>query len=102
MDTLLELLEDAKDLVWNDDDEYVIGYNHGIERAISIIYDYFAPIKPKPYQRGGWLCGHCNKVTEVGGANYCWNCGRRIQWTTEHAEPADTISAEETGTSAAT
>ena len=80
---IFDELEEAKDLVWNDDDEYEYGYNAGIDRAISIIKTGFTP---KLDPRGGWFCGNCGKVIHIGGAGYCWYCGRVIEWQTAGAE----------------
>jgi len=41
IEELIEKLEDEKELIWNDDDEYEIGFNAGIDMAISVIKEYF-------------------------------------------------------------
>lgn len=71
------------------DDEYTRGFNNGLNEAIMIARSLEKKGMPKPYRRGGWLCPNCDKVIEVGGAHYCWNCGTQLIWGSVRGKRAE-------------
>ena len=64
IDKLIEKLEESKELVWTDDDEYSIGFNNGIDMAISIINEFYnkEDIKMSEVLR---TCPFCGKNAEI-------------------------------------
>ena len=91
---VIEAFNDAKELVWLDDDEYTIGYNNGIEAGknitLALLKDQEA-VKPVLDEQTGriWLCGKCGSYVGFEDNDpydpneydtYCRECGRPVLW----------------------
>ena len=102
---VIEAFDEAKELVWTDDDEYTVGYNNGLEagknialtllkeqeakQTIKQIYhvmmnrDYENPVEVTRYD---WLCPTCKSLLcrdiDVIDDNYhfCKVCGQAVKW----------------------
>lgn len=87
MEKVIEAFDDAKELVWLDDDEYTVGYNDGIEAGknitLAMLKEQEAVVHPEP-SRGMIYITNC-RCDSCGGYlipedNFCRGCGKRIEW----------------------
>ena len=85
VEKIVKAFDDAKELVWADDDEYTVGYNNGLEAGKNIA---LAPLKeqepvepiPPKYESDLWRCGNCNhQLFRAEHEKYCPNCGRAVK-----------------------
>ena len=82
---IIKTFNDAKELVFTDDDEYTIGYNNGLEAGKNIalvLLKEQESVKPRytPESIYSWECGACAEPFDRI-ANYCPNCGKPVKWT---------------------
>ena len=85
---VIEAFDEAKELVWTDDDEYTVGYNNGLEAgkniALALLKEQEA-VKPKSKSRHGEYpqivhrCGSCNEIL-YRYYKFCPSCGRAVKW----------------------
>lgn len=78
---VIDAFDEAKELVWTDDDEYTVGYNNGLEVGKDIA---LALLKEQERKKGSWdygtKCSVCKgtiippKDRKVR-ANFCPWCG---------------------------
>ena len=99
MENIIEAFDEAKELVWRDDDEYTIGYNNGLEAGKNIALSLMEKQKAKPVVRkqckkehedgsidyfAEWYCPHCSLLILRGFDNpsikFCYKCGNPILW----------------------
>lgn len=86
MEKVIEAFDNAKELVWLEDDEYTVGYNSGIEAGKNITLALLKeqePVKPVNVRwemniRGG-TCPKCLNWVQRS-YNYCPFCGKAVKW----------------------
>ena len=83
MEKVIEAFDEAKELVWTDDDEYTVGYNNGLEAgkdiALALLKDQPQLVRCKDCKFGFSEYGYvfCTKpYVEKGSANHKpdWFC----------------------------
>ena len=96
---VIKAFDEAKELVWLEDDEYTVGYNNGIEAGKNITLALLKEQEPKQIVRkqgkrensdgsidyfGEWYCPHCGKLLNRGFAlpwiEFCYKCGKALMW----------------------
>ena len=91
MEKVIKAFDEAKELVWTDDDEYTMGYNNGLEAGKNIAISL---LKEQEVKESKWLslpykkdrvcerCGHdepykfADKESDV--FLYCPHCGAKM------------------------
>lgn len=98
LEKVIKAFDDAKELVWLEDDEYTVGYNNGIEACKNIILSLLKDREAKPMTEydDGWDCPRCGlkligktasgyPCNELDLPNdeivkYCPVCGQEVKW----------------------
>lgn len=92
IDKVIESFDEAKELVWTDDDYFTMGYNNGLEEGKNIALTL---LEEQEQKTGHWIvleycanegiyCSKClNKIFDRSTkpkkklSNYCPNCGSK-------------------------
>ena len=95
---VIKAFDDAKELVWRDDDEYTVGYNNGIEAGKNITLSMLKEQETKWIHREDLdfkdklgcnhfhgMCGNCGFIHDfiddhTGQYKYCPQCGQAVKW----------------------
>ena len=85
---VIEAFDEAKELVWTNDDEYTVGYNNGLEAgkniALAMLKEQEA-VKPVLLRDGrnkyysDYICHRCGYELTYK-QSYCSECGVKIDW----------------------
>lgn len=86
IEKVIEAFDEAKELVWTDDDEYTVGYNNGLEAgkniAIALLKEHEAV--ETTWFEGTPFCGNCGHRLEKKNRNMvginCPMCKRSVKW----------------------
>ena len=87
---VIKAFDDAKELVWLEDNEYTVGYNNGIEAGKDIVLSMLrereavearkkSDGKPQPWTSWWYVCGDCGQEIEYHD-RFCRWCGRSVKW----------------------
>ena len=84
---VIEAFDEAKELVWTDDDEYTVGYNNGLEAgkniALALLKEQEA-VKPEIVVLNEidrlYRCQRCHKHFFYEKQKYCDQCGQAVKW----------------------
>ena len=89
-DKIIEQIDEEKEIVWTDDDQWTMGYNNGLEAAKNIVIDLLKEqeaVKPEKEHSGSgvtwWnVCGACKTAINPND-KFCHECGRAVKWGSE-------------------
>ena len=90
LEKVIKAFDEAKELVWTDDDEYTVGYNNGLEAGKNIALTLLKgqeEVEPKKtaYQRVDhkiayrYRCGVCDQSI-FPSYKFCPFCGQAVKW----------------------
>lgn len=83
LEKVIKAFDEAKELVWTDDDEYTVGYNNGLEAgkniALTLLKEQKIAMKPKNIDKVGGNCPVCG-LRMARNHKYCYQCGQEMDW----------------------
>ena len=78
---VIKAFDDAKELVWCEDDEYTVGYNNGIEAGKNIALSLLKEQEPLAVYEGKVnKCVCANEINRYWHPEYCGFCGKKLVW----------------------
>ena len=84
---ILKRFDKAQREVWNDDDDFDIGFNRGLEEGKNIAISLLKKQKAKKVEAEVineidrlYRCPSCHISMMLRGQPYCHNCGQAVKW----------------------